>query len=64
MADRKHPPGPPMTLKNMRDLGVQRLFASCLNDACRHTALIDVSKLSRRDRSAVVRARTMGWQLQ
>jgi hypothetical protein len=23
-------------------LGVQRLVASCLNDACRHTALIDV----------------------
>jgi hypothetical protein len=22
---------------------VQRLIASCLNDACRHTALIDVS---------------------
>ena len=43
MADRKHPPGPPMTLKNMRDLGVQRLLASCLNEACRHQALIDVS---------------------
>ena len=39
----KHPPGPPMTLGNMRELGVQRLIASCLNDACRHTALIDVS---------------------
>ena len=32
-----------MTLGNMRALGVQRLLASCLNDACRHTALIDVS---------------------
>ena len=32
-----------MTLGNMRELGVQRLTASCLNDACRHTALIDVS---------------------
>jgi transposase len=32
-----------MTLGNMRDLGgVQNLIASCLNDACRHTALIDV----------------------
>jgi hypothetical protein len=31
-----------MTLGNMRALGVQRLLASCLNDACRHTALIDV----------------------
>ena len=38
----KHPPGPAMTLGNMRQLGVQRLIASCLNDACRHTALIDV----------------------
>ena len=35
--------GPPMTLGNMRDLGVQNLLASCLNDACRHQALIDVS---------------------
>jgi transposase len=39
----KHPPGDPMTLANMRELGVQNLIASCLNDACRHTALIDVS---------------------
>ena len=29
----KHPPGPPMTLANMRELGVQHLLASCLNDA-------------------------------
>jgi hypothetical protein len=27
----------------MRELGVHRLIASCLNDACRHQALIDVS---------------------
>jgi hypothetical protein len=39
----KQPAGPPMTLGNMRELGVQRLIASCLNDACRHTTLIDVS---------------------
>ena len=32
-----------MTLGNMRRLGVQNLVAFCLNDACRHTALIDVS---------------------
>jgi hypothetical protein len=38
----KHPAGPPMDLGNMRQLGVQNLIASCLNDACRHTALIDV----------------------
>jgi hypothetical protein len=30
----------------MRQLGVKRLIASCLNDACRHTALIDVSSHS------------------
>jgi hypothetical protein len=34
---------PPMTLGNMRDLGVQRLVASCLNDAYRHQGLVDVS---------------------
>ena len=39
----KHPPGPPMTLGKMRRLGVQHLLASCLNDACRHQALIDIS---------------------
>ena len=39
----KHLPGPPMTLGNMHQLGVQNLVAFCLNDACRHTALIDVS---------------------
>jgi hypothetical protein len=38
------PVGPAMTLDNMRRLGVQHLIASCLNDACRHTALVDVSK--------------------
>ena len=43
MAERKQPAGPAMTLGNMRELGVQRLIASCLNDACRHIALIDVS---------------------
>jgi hypothetical protein len=31
-----------MTLANMRELGVIRLIASCLNDACRHSALIEV----------------------
>jgi hypothetical protein len=32
-----------MMLANMRDLGVQRLLVSCLNHACRHDALLDVS---------------------
>jgi hypothetical protein len=38
-----HPPGEPMTLGNMRHLGVHHLVATCLNDACRHRDLIDVS---------------------
>jgi Zn ribbon nucleic-acid-binding protein len=38
----KQPAGPAMTLGNMRALGVKRLIASCLNPACRHTALIEV----------------------
>jgi len=38
----KNPPGEPMTLGNMRHLGVHRLIASCLQDACRHQGLIDV----------------------
>ena len=32
----KQPQGPPMTLGNMRHLGVKRLIAHCLNPACRH----------------------------
>ena len=40
----KHPPGPPMTLGNMRELGIHHLIAFCHNDACRHQAIIDVSK--------------------
>jgi hypothetical protein len=36
----KNPPGPPMTLGSMRQLGVQHLVATCLNDACRHQGLI------------------------
>jgi transposase len=39
----KYPPGPPMDLANMRAQGVNHLIAFCLNDACRHQALIDVS---------------------
>jgi hypothetical protein len=44
MVKAKQPPGEPMTLGNMRHLGVQHLIASCLNDACRHQGIIDVSK--------------------
>ena len=43
MAQAKHPPGPPMDLANMREQVVHNLIAYCLNDACRHQALIDVS---------------------
>ena len=43
MAKQRHEPGPPMTLGNMRELGVQNLIAFCLNDSCRHRALIDLS---------------------
>jgi hypothetical protein len=32
-----------MTLGTMRHLGVHRLVAHCLNPACRHEGLIDVS---------------------
>jgi hypothetical protein len=32
-----------MTLANMYEQGVHHLIAFCLNDACRHQALIDVS---------------------
>jgi len=39
----KHPPGPPMRLANLYEQGVHHLIAYCLNDACRHTGLIDVS---------------------
>ena len=40
----KQPPGEPMTLGNMRHLGVNRLVACCLNPSCRHEGLIHVSK--------------------
>jgi hypothetical protein len=40
MAKKKQPPGEPMTLGNMRALGVQRLRADCLSPACLHESLI------------------------
>jgi hypothetical protein len=39
----KQPAGPPMTLGNMRALGVQRLLISCLNPECLHSTVLDVS---------------------
>ena len=44
MAKQREPQGPPMTLGNMRHLGVKQLVAYCLRDECRHAGLIDVSK--------------------
>jgi hypothetical protein len=38
----KHPAGPPMTLGNMRELGVRGLAVHCLNHACRHEAVFSV----------------------
>jgi hypothetical protein len=55
----KHPPGPRMTLGDMRELGVQRLVASCLNDTCRHTALIDVSSYPAETEVPYVRSRVV-----
>jgi hypothetical protein len=43
-----------MTLGNMRELGVHNLIAHCLNNACRHQALIDVSSYPGQYGSAVV----------
>jgi hypothetical protein len=42
MAMTKQPHGPPMTLGNVRELGVRGLAVSCLNHACRHEAVISV----------------------
>jgi hypothetical protein len=55
----KHPAGPPMTLGNMRKLGVQRLVAYCRRDACRHAGLIDVSKCGRYPAAMVSEARLL-----
>jgi hypothetical protein len=44
-----------MTLGNMRELGVERLVASCLNDACRHVALIDVWSYPAKQKSRISR---------
>ena len=43
MVKQCHEPGSPMTLGNLRRQGVRNLIAYCLNDSCRHQALIDVS---------------------
>ena len=42
MANLKHPPGPPMTLDNVRKHGVRSLIVSCLKMHVVITALIEV----------------------
>ena len=38
-----HAGGRTMTLGDMRELGIRRLWISCLNRACGHDALLDAS---------------------
>jgi transposase len=52
-----NPPGPPMTLGNMREQGVQHPIAYCLNDGCRHQALIRSVELSAGPRMEPIRSR-------
>jgi hypothetical protein len=52
----RHEPGPLMTLGNMRELGVLHLIAFCHNDACRHSALIDVSSYPAREKLKMLTA--------
>jgi hypothetical protein len=42
----KHPAGPPMTLGNMRALGVRGLTVHYLNPKCLHQIRLDVDALS------------------
>src|SRR6516165_4478267 len=42
MASLKHPPGPPITVGNLRQLGVRGLLVSCRNPQCRHEATMSV----------------------
>ena len=42
MVPRKHEPGRPMTLGNIRQLGVRGLLLTCLNQQCRHEATMSV----------------------
>jgi hypothetical protein len=44
MVKPRHPPGDPMTLGNMRKLGVHHLIASCLNEACPHQAVVQATQ--------------------
>jgi hypothetical protein len=44
VAQRKREPGPPMTLGNMRSLGVRGLLVTC--EKCRHEARVDVDRFA------------------
>ena len=48
MAEISTTPGPPMTLGNMRQQGVDHLIAFCHNDACRHRSADRRVEVSRR----------------
>jgi hypothetical protein len=41
---RNYPPGPPMTLGNMRELGVQRLVAFGLNESTKNAKLGQIAR--------------------
>ena len=47
----KQPHGPPMTLGNLRSMGVRGLAVCCLNPNCRHQERLDVTAYS--DQTAV-----------
>jgi hypothetical protein len=42
MAQDKHEPGPPLTLGNMRLLGVRGLIVTCLDQLCGHQTIFSV----------------------
>ncbi len=43
MCETNHYGGRAMTVGDMRELGIRRLWISCLNRACAHDALLDAS---------------------
>jgi hypothetical protein len=42
MARIRHPPGQPMTLGNLRQLGVRGLIVACFDPSCRHERALGV----------------------
>jgi hypothetical protein len=46
MVKQRRPPGPPLTLGNMRQLGVRGLIISCLDPQCRHEAIFSADDYS------------------